>query len=114
MPKNNKSINKKSSFNKNNEPIKYKFKKKNGIRSSVNFVLNNNKKINDRTPLKSNNNITYRSEMHLLMNNQSKIMKTKANNEPDNKYAKNNPVNISSYKKIPRKTDRSYKKNLFL
>ena len=133
MPKNNSNtnnnilINKKTSFNKNNESNYNKFKKKNSIKKNMNFfdLNNNNNDKNKNTnkkksSYKKSNNITHRINMHLLLDNQSKIINTKVNNKEqdnnnnNNKFGKNNPVNISSYKKVRKTTDRSYKKNIFL
>ena len=72
LPKNknnNKSINKKSSFNKNNnEAINNKYKKKNSVNNNIYFDFNNTKRIKNKSLYKKNNHITHRSSMNLFDN----------------------------------------------
>ena len=116
--KNNKSINKKSSFNIGNE-INYKYKKKNNMNMNINFDLNNNKKINinknkNNDLNKKDKNINHKSSMYLY-NNIEKNNNIKTNREEDNKKIKTNKKgNNSSYKKERKKSGYIYGKALFI
>ena len=116
--KNNKSINKKVSFFKNNNELN-KYKKKNSISNNLNCDLTNNKNSNvnvnrDKNLYKKYNKFTHRSSMELSNNfGKNKKQANKLNKEDDNnKNGKNiNVDNMSTFKKERKKCGYSYGKN---